>query len=463
MATAAKIIIGNNKEYEVIDCRLVLDRCYNKFSPTGYPYVKTLDITVYPDHQDVFFHKWYAQKNKEDLTLRIKQYDDEGRAARDHVVTLNSAFCYSLSENIESVDSKNQVRRRLLNLGIKSESVAIGGNEMQLYSYSKQKKQDVAVVNEPDDDKTKNRADNWPGNLTRAEKIALAEHSFKIEARYKIIKGDPMSAETADNQNANPKNVSKQILNDGKYRKSDGTLVPIKEYEYTKTVNVNGELKQETAKLIPEYIDNPDYNEARDRKFQINCATCSIAYVLRRQGFDFKAKGNVSEIKDKDGNIIQQKNDNNRLASGGSVFKVWKDANGGKAKPSKVVDWMKKNHVNVMTPDLYLSFIEENTQEEGIYILTCAWPGGTPGTNSSGHATIVERWRDDKGKLQLHRIEPQKYRGETRLSIVSYCNQMSPWPNDACGIMRVDNKLFDAGQYGELFEYTETNGTVHIT
>ena len=40
---------------------------------------------------------------------------------------------------------------------------------------------------------------------------------------------------------------------------------------------------------------------------------------------------------------------------------------------------------------------------------------------------------------------------------------MSPWPNDACGIMRVDNKLFDAGQYGELFEYTETNGTVHIT
>jgi len=190
---------------------------------------------------------------------------------------------------------------------------------------------------------------------------------------------------------------------------------------------------------------NPLYEEGND--YSVNCATAAATYVLRLRGLDITAK---------------PKNENNELnvwLSKLNSFKIWKNTDGSDAKPSTYRDWMDKNAdesnpIKEMTPNLYKRFIEENTKEEGVYIINVGWQKG------GGHATVIQRWRDDKGKLNLSYIEPQVYNESVgvKQDLDNLVNYMASNPHPERGIMRVDNKILDP-KYVSLFEINNGNST----
>lgn len=182
---------------------------------------------------------------------------------------------------------------------------------------------------------------------------------------------------------------------------------------------------------------NPNYAKGND--YSVNCATVAAAYVLRLQGLNVTAK---------------PKNDDNRLnvwLSKGNSFKIWKNVDGSEVKPSTYVDWMNSQLINnkpitEMTPELYKRFIDEHTKDEGVYIITVGWEVG------GGHATIIQKYRDENGDLQLSYIEPQVYNEKlgVKQSIDNLVQDMDKTPLPTRGIMRVDDKMFDS-KYVALF------------
>lgn len=233
-------------------------------------------------------------------------------------------------------------------------------------------------------------ANALPDSISIDERLKLAEHTTEIARALKMTIGAPMSIEQADEQSANP-----------------------------------------------HFNDNADY--------KINCATVAATYALRLQGLNLTAK---------------PKNSHNKLnvwLSEGNSFKVWKNVDGTEAKPSTYKEWMKTHTIDnkpitKMTPGLYKRFIEDNTKEEGVYIITVGWKTG------GGHATIIQRWRDDKGILQLSYIEPQVYdkKAGVKQSIDKLVINMDENPSPTRGIMRVDNKKFDT-RYVTLFDNPNGN------
>ena len=201
----------------------------------------------------------------------------------------------------------------------------------------------------------------------------------ELEKKFGILKGRPMSIELADKQSANP------FFNLGK-------------------------------------------------EWQVNCATCSPAYVLREMGFNIFAKGNP----EKRGNL-------NYWISKQHSFDTWKNADGSKPQPLNTYQWMQSKKYKQMTPQRYAEYIDEATRNEGTYIIKIAWKG-----NKGGHATILKRLKN--GKVVY--IEPQLYlkeKGTTR-DIMELCNNGAhSWTSVYHkGIMRVDDKLFDP-QYADIF------------
>ena len=201
----------------------------------------------------------------------------------------------------------------------------------------------------------------------------------ELEKKFCILKGRPMSIELADKQSANP------FFNLGK-------------------------------------------------EWQVNCATCSPAYVLREMGFNIFAKGNP----EKRGNL-------NYWISKQHSFDTWKNADGSKPQPLNTYQWMQSKKYKQMTPQRYAEYIDEATRNEGTYIITIAWKG-----NKGGHATILKRL----GNGKVVYIEPQLYlkeKGATR-DIMELCNEGArSWTSVYYkGIMRVDDKLFDP-QYADIF------------
>lgn len=173
---------------------------------------------------------------------------------------------------------------------------------------------------------------------------------------------------------------------------------------------------------------NPNWSP-NDKQYRINCATCTPAYALREFGFDVTAKGNVRGS----GSI-------NEKASR-EWYGMWKNADGTKAKPTTIYDWMSKKEYKAMTEKRYKEFFEEACKEKGTYAIGISWSGG------GGHATILRRGAD--GKLVY--IEPQHYiqaKG-VQQDIGNICGLMKksniPWRD---GVLRVDNKLFDTSWAG---------------
>lgn len=211
-------------------------------------------------------------------------------------------------------------------------------------------------------------------NISEAERTALTEHWIAIENKTGWKKGKMMTIEEADKQSA-----------------------------------------------------NPNYHDGR--QFQINCQTCSPAYVLRLWGFDVVAKGNTK------GSLSE-------YLSYQRSFDAWKNADGTDASPILQKDWLMNKGYQRMTEKRWKEYFEDSCKENGTYILTIGWKGG------GGHATIIQR--TDEG---LYYIEPQYYDSQkgAKRSILELCEQGSQTPNERRGILRVDNKIF-VEKYLSIFE-----------
>lgn len=136
---------------------------------------------------------------------------------------------------------------------------------------------------------------------------------------------------------------------------------------------------------------NPHYWDGEE--YQINCASCSLAYVLRRCfRFNVTAKGN-----DKSSESL-----NYWLSDKDNTFKVWKNIDGTPVQPTYMRQWMEKNRLEKMDAEDYKRYFDETCKDKGVYILLLSWQRG------GGHATILER--DEDGVLYY--IEPQRYREE---------------------------------------------------
>lgn len=221
--------------------------------------------------------------------------------------------------------------------------------------------------------------ERWDKLLWGGFSLEQIANCRELEKKFGILKGRPMSIELADKQSANP------FFNLGK-------------------------------------------------EWQVNCATCSPAYVLREMGFNIFAKGNP----EKRGNL-------NYWISKQHSFDTWKNADGSKPQPLNTYQWMQSKKYKQMTPQRYAEYIDEATRNEGTYIITIAWKG-----NKGGHATILKRL----GNGKVVYIEPQLYlkeKGTTR-DIMELCNEGArSWTSVPYkGIMRVDDKLFDP-QYADIF------------
>lgn len=245
-----------------------------------------------------------------------------------------------------------------------------------------------------------------PDNLTDAEKDAKAANNYEIEQALKIKCGKPMTVEEADKQHANPKHVEKFILDPkGAYVDKEGR----------------------------HYRKNPDYSESKDKPYNINCQTCTPAYMLRLMGIDVTAKGNTT------GSKLEY------LSRGYNSWEVWKNADGTPATYTKINDWLTSKKYKQMTQKRWLEFFDETCKEEGVYGLSIGLkPGG-------GHMTVLQRFKD--GTLKY--IEPQhdnsEGSGREWDDIKRLAKEGKSTQHGCRGIMRIDNKLFNT-DFIEIFD-----------
>lgn len=164
---------------------------------------------------------------------------------------------------------------------------------------------------------------------------------------------------------------------------------------------------------------NPDYvlPDATALGFKHNCQTCTVAYELRRRGFDVEAKGNPL-----------QKN-RKRLREMDKFYEKEADwterflnLDGTKA------DYRWSNSLIADTEEAKRAFIAGKTMEAGRYEVYCAWKGG------GAHVFIVERTADG----DLIWFDPQS--GKKGRSIARYANSMKA---GKIGVLRIDNKLIN--------------------
>lgn len=237
-----------------------------------------------------------------------------------------------------------------------------------------------------------------PETLTDDQRKAIAEHCLLLEEKLGITKGKPMSVDEADKQSANPNYVPKYII-DPKGSYTDG----------------HNKLSL-----------NPKYDEKRDYPNSINCQTCAPAYALRLLGFNVTAKPNTP------GSKLEY------LSKGLQCWEAWRNLDGSAATHSSINSWLAAKKYKQMTPKRYVEFFNEICKSPGVYELSIGWKRG------GGHATILQRFAD--GTLRY--IEPQADNSTgsgNEWKDVAYLSEQGAARNHDCrGIMRVDNKLFNA-------------------
>lgn len=240
-------------------------------------------------------------------------------------------------------------------------------------------------------------------SLPEETRRAIAENDLELEKALGVKKGAPMTVEKADEQSANPKHVD-QFIKDpkGPYVDKEGN----------------------------HYIKNPDYKSS-DAQYSINCATCSPTFMLRERGFDITARGNIEGS----GSL------NNKVSYGYKPWDIWKNADGTKAKPTTVTDWMRGKQYEKMTAKRYKEYYEDVTKQPGTYEVVYGRKKG-----SGGHATILKRSEDGK----LYYIEPQVYDKDKGVlqGIDHICSSARTAPRWFDGVMRLDDKLFDTDWAG---------------
>lgn len=235
-------------------------------------------------------------------------------------------------------------------------------------------------------------------SLPEETRRAIAENDLELEKALGIKKGAPMSVEKADEQSANPKFVEQFIPDpDGAYKN-----------------RATGE----------SFSLNPLYKPS-NKRYHVNCATCTPAYYLRERGFAVTAKGKVK-------NTLNEKASRN-------WYGMWKNADGTAATPDTISKWMSGKGYFSMTPRRYEEYFEDVCKQDGTYAIGISWKG------RGGHATILKR---ENGKLSY--IEPQRYKKDkgVRQSITEICMNATGSPRYNDGVLRLDDKLFDTDWAG---------------
>ena len=161
---------------------------------------------------------------------------------------------------------------------------------------------------------------------------------------------------------------------------------------------------------------NPKFaiKNARELGYYYNCQTCTVAYELRRRGF------NVEAMSNKDNEFYEKWCVQNRFD--------WRDrflTEDGKRAYYTISRKIKDNGV------AKLKFIEDNTMAQGRYEVYCVWKSG------DAHVFIVERQKD--GNLLW--FDPQSgRRGGWQDFNDNYINKMR---HDQIGVLRIDDKLIN--------------------
>ena len=131
MALTAVLEFGDNsikrysKQYLVSDCRLVFNRSYNSFCPSGAARCERLEVVVVaPGKTDLSLFEWFSNQGTMSGRLFISLANEAKLDDTDaQILYFEDAQCFSLSEFYD-IDVS---RRRLLRLSISAENMNIDG------------------------------------------------------------------------------------------------------------------------------------------------------------------------------------------------------------------------------------------------------------------------------------------------------------------------------------------------
>lgn len=162
---------------------------------------------------------------------------------------------------------------------------------------------------------------------------------------------------------------------------------------------------------------NPHYTDenARAKGYCHNCQTCTVAYELRRRGFNVSAMQNIMTT-----------NGNRRVDNFFAEQKMtWEERflNADGSKPQ--YSWSGTGVSD--TAEAKLKFIENQTQKTGRYEIYVAWD------KENAHVFTVERQKN--GKLRWY--DPQSARRDFRNDALKRMR------NDLIGVLRIDDKIIN--------------------
>lgn len=156
-------------------------------------------------------------------------------------------------------------------------------------------------------------------------------------------------------------------------------------------------------------LENP--NSIFGGEYELNCQTCTVAYLLRRWGFDIEAKSYSDYLKTN----VDWKN-------------RFLNKDGSKIDLSD--SWSIKFRENIETSDL-LPFFTSKTEKDGIYEIFCQWNFG------DSHVFIAIK---EKGTLSMH--DPQF---GYAVDPDDYISKMDP---SNVYIQRIDDKIVNSKMLG---------------
>jgi len=180
---------------------------------------------------------------------------------------------------------------------------------------------------------------------------------------------------------------------------------------------------------------NPMYKAGDDENKKLgyhhNCQTCTLAYELRRRGFNVKAKPNPTFG-------TEGKRDFDVLcATHHGTFKDrWLTPKGGGAAE---YNW--STTLSEDTIEAKRDFIKRQAKEKGRYEVYCKW-----NDSNEAHVFIVE----SQGDGNLMWFDPQT--GERAGEFYSYLRRMEP---KMIGVLRIDNKRINPKFARALFDVSD--------
>lgn len=167
---------------------------------------------------------------------------------------------------------------------------------------------------------------------------------------------------------------------------------------------------------------NPNFTlpDAREKGFYHNCQTCTMAYELRRRGFDVEAVASPLV------NGYKNYRDFQRFCAANGLD--WKER--FLTSEGKRADYVWSRAVAKDTIKEKLSFIEAQTVQQGRYEIYCAWKG----KNAGAHVFTIERQKNG----ELLWFDPQSARRGG-----SFEDYLSKMKKNLIGVLKIDDKVIN--------------------